>query len=116
MIGAGTFINPLIKVITTVAILAAVYFFFVKPALDTTEDISNNVSNSIGSSFEGFDDLDDTVQPQIAHAVKKAEKLQENAQAASAAQIKDANKLLNCISNASGDVNAIQRCNTKFAP
>jgi hypothetical protein len=37
MLGAGTVINPLIKVITTVIILAAVGIFIVKPALDTTE-------------------------------------------------------------------------------
>jgi hypothetical protein len=114
MIGAGTFINPLLKVITTVAILAAAYFFIVKPALDTTEAVSDNISESV--NFDNFDDLDSSVQPQIEHAVKKAQKLQENAQAASAAQINNANKLLNCISNASGNVNAIQRCNTKFAP
>jgi F0F1-type ATP synthase membrane subunit b/b' len=112
MIGAGTFINPLIKVITTVAILAAVYFFFVQPALETTEDISNNVNDSISQSFQGFDDL----QPNIQQSVRKAEKLQEQAQQASANQIQSANKLLDCISDASGDVNAIQKCNTKFAP
>jgi F0F1-type ATP synthase membrane subunit b/b' len=116
MIGAGTFINPLLKVITTVAILAAASFFLVKPALDTTESISNDVNDSISQSFNGFDDLDSDVQPQIQHAVRKAEKLQENAQQASAEQIANANKLLNCISDASGDVNAIQRCNTKFTP
>ena len=114
MIGAGTFINPLLKVLTTVAILAAAYLFIVKPALDTTEAVSDNISESV--NFEGFDDLNTNVQPQIEHAVKKARRLQENAQAASAQQIQDANKLLNCISKASGDVNAIQRCNTKFAP
>ena len=54
MIGAGTFINPLIKVITTVAILAAVYFFFVKPALDTTEDISNSFGSSFGDITDDF--------------------------------------------------------------
>jgi F0F1-type ATP synthase membrane subunit b/b' len=116
MIGAGTFINPLLKVITTVAILAAAYFFIVKPALDTTESISNNVNDSISQSFEGFDDLDSDVQPQIQHAVRKAQKLQESAQAASAEQIKNANKLLGCISDAAGDVNAIQRCSNRFAP
>jgi F0F1-type ATP synthase membrane subunit b/b' len=112
MIGAGTFINPLIKVITTVAILGAVYLFFVKPALDTTEDISNNVNDSISQSFQGFDDL----QPSIQQSVRKAEKLQEQAQQASANQIQDANKLLDCISDASGDVNAIQKCNSKYSP
>ncbi|MFL5869799.1 MAG: hypothetical protein ACJ75R_01865 [Solirubrobacterales bacterium] len=38
MIGAGTVINPIIKVVTTVAILAAVYFLIVRPILDTTND------------------------------------------------------------------------------
>ncbi len=38
MLGAATFINPLLKVATTVAILAAIYFFIVRPILDTTED------------------------------------------------------------------------------
>ena len=44
MIGAGTVINPIIKVVTTVAILAAVYFFIVKPSLDTTEKISSGIT------------------------------------------------------------------------
>ena len=37
MIGAGTVINPIIKIVTTVAILAAVGIFIVKPVLETTE-------------------------------------------------------------------------------
>ncbi len=37
MLGAGTIINPIIKIVTTVAILAAVGIFIVKPVLDTTE-------------------------------------------------------------------------------
>ena len=55
MIGAGTIISPIIRIITTVAILAAIYFFFVKPALDTTESISSNISDSIDESFDNFD-------------------------------------------------------------
>ena len=37
MIGAGTVINPIIKIVTTVAILAATYVFIRKPVLETTE-------------------------------------------------------------------------------
>jgi hypothetical protein len=51
MLGAGTVINPIIKVITTVAILAAVYFFIVKPTLDTT----NSAFDTFSDSFDGFD-------------------------------------------------------------
>jgi hypothetical protein len=38
VIGAGTVINPIIKVVTTVAILAAAYFLIVRPVLDTTNN------------------------------------------------------------------------------
>jgi len=112
MIGAGTFINPLIKVITTVAILAAVYFFIVKPAPDTTENITDSVNDSISQSFNGFDEL----SPQFQQQIKQAEKLSHNAQTASSQQIQSANKLLNCIQNANNDVATIQACNNKFSP
>jgi hypothetical protein len=55
LIGAGTFINPLLKVLTTVAILAAVGIFIVRPALDTTERISADVNASIRGTQEGID-------------------------------------------------------------
>ena len=50
MIGAGTIISPIIKVVTTVAILAAIYFLIVRPILDTTEEISRGVGGSIERS------------------------------------------------------------------
>jgi|SRR5687768_18227510 hypothetical protein len=112
MIGAGTIISPIIKIVTTVAILAAVYFFFVKPALDTTESISNNVSESIDNSFDNFDNF----TPDVQKSVREAQKLQKQAQQSSSAQIADAQKLLNCISNAESDVNKINSCNAKFSP
>jgi F0F1-type ATP synthase membrane subunit b/b' len=112
MIGAGTFINPLIRVTTTVAILAAAYFLIVKPALDTTEDITNSVNDSISQSFNGFDNL----SPQFQREIKQAEKLSGNANATSSQQIQSANKLLNCIQHANNDVATIQACNDKFSP
>jgi len=114
MIGAGTFLSPLIKVVTTVAILAAIYFFIVKPVLETTENVSNNVSDS----FQGFGEIEgfNQVAPQTQQDLRKAEKIQEDIQSSSQAQIEEANKLLNCIGEASGDVAAIERCNQKFDP
>jgi F0F1-type ATP synthase membrane subunit b/b' len=110
MIGAGTIISPIIKVVTTVAILAAIYFFFVKPTLDTTENISNSVSQSINDSFDSF-------APDVQRSVKEARKLQDQAAAqTSSAQVQSANKLLSCISNAEGDVNKISACQQKFTP
>ena len=62
MLGASTVINPIIKIVTTVVILGAVYLFFVKPALDTTENITNSVNESISGSFDSFDDAFDQAQ------------------------------------------------------
>jgi hypothetical protein len=65
LIGAGTFINPLLKIVTTVAILGAVYLFIVKPALDTT----NTAFESVSESFSGFQALPGQVQDQVDEAV-----------------------------------------------
>jgi len=61
MLGAGTVINPIIKIVTTIAILAAVYFFIIKPTLDTT----NTAFESFSDSFDGFDSLPSDIQTEI---------------------------------------------------
>ncbi len=86
MIGAGTFLNPLLKVVTTVAIIAAIYFFMVRPILDTTEDISGGITHSVNKGLN-----------QAAKAQKQAD------------------KLLKCVQDAGGDVDKIQACNAIVA-
>jgi hypothetical protein len=72
MIGAGTIINPIIKIVTTVVILGAIYLFFVKPALDTT----NNAFDQFGLDglSETFDDLPTDIQDQVDRALEGTEK------------------------------------------
>jgi hypothetical protein len=60
MLGAETVIGPIIRVVVTVAILAAVGIFIVKPILDTTENISHDVNESVRNSIQ--DSLHDTQQ------------------------------------------------------
>jgi len=50
MIGASTVINPIIKIVTTVAILAAVGIFIVRPILDTTEKTIQQVNDNVRQS------------------------------------------------------------------
>ncbi|MBA2240200.1 MAG: hypothetical protein H0W09_02980 [Solirubrobacterales bacterium] len=108
MIGAGTFINPLIKVLSTVAILAAVYFFVVKPTLETTDKAFDTVGSSIQQATD--------ISPQIKRSIRRSQKLQRTSQAANRVQVREANKLLSCIQGAGGDVDAIQGCNRRFSP
>jgi len=66
MLGAGTVINPIIKIVTTVAILAAAYLFIVKPVLNTTDKAFEQSFDAFG---EGFGDLPGQVQEQIDDAI-----------------------------------------------
>src|SRR5215216_6375249 len=101
MVGAGTFLNPLLKVVTTVVILAAIYFFMVRPILDTTEDISGGITHSVNKGLN-----------QAAKAQKQAQ--QAGAQSfeiqASGLSLKQANRIQQCVQNAGQDVNALQAC------
>jgi hypothetical protein len=100
MLGAGTVINPIIKIITTVVILGAVYLFIVKPALDTT----NNAFDSFSNSFDDFDNLGGDIQSQINDAFDSTS---------------DSGRLQDCIDRAINgtDVNqnALNRCIDRFA-
>ena len=50
MLGAGTVINPIIKIVTTVVILAAVGIFIVRPILDTTDKAIDSVNDQINEA------------------------------------------------------------------
>jgi hypothetical protein len=106
MLGAGTVINPIIKIVTTVVILGAVYLFIVKPTLDTTNDV---VSQSLGAFNGAFDGLPNDVQDEINSALDGTDL--SNA---------DAGALQRCIKNAIGPNGAnqdrINRCIDRYGP
>ena len=101
MLGAGTIINPIIKIVTTVAILAAVYFFIVKPTLDTT----TGAFDAFSDSFPAVDDLSSDIQDQIDDALDSTS---------------DPDRLRACLKRAIADAanqqQAIDRCVERFGP
>jgi F0F1-type ATP synthase membrane subunit b/b' len=103
LIGAGTFINPLIKVLTTVAILAAIYFFFVKPALDTTENLGNQFSPSIDRAINQAEKAARQAQQQAPGAQNFSYQIQTS-------DPKEADRAAQCVARAAGDVARIQNC------
>ena len=96
MIGAGTILNPIIKVVTTVAILAAVYFFLVKPVLDTT----NEAFEQFGIE-ELVEDLPADIQNQVNSALEQTSG-------------SNATRLGECIRRAQTDQIKIRRCLDRF--
>jgi hypothetical protein len=103
VIGAGTVINPIIKIVTVVAILAATYLFIVKPVLDTTE---STIEASFEAFGDGFGDLPAQVQDDVDAALDSSN---------------DSVALQNCIERAIDRRNApnaqrVNRCVERFTP
>lgn len=53
----GTLINGVVRILVVVATLAAVYYFLVRPVLDTTEKVSTGISSNIQKSLEEADNV-----------------------------------------------------------
>jgi hypothetical protein len=101
----------IIRLLVTVGILAAVYFFLVRPALDTTENISRETNQSIQESFQdsGMNDISSTIEDvnrQVQREIKKSLRASK--------QQGDADQLIRCIKRANHNVNKIQRCSERF--
>ncbi|HET8814592.1 MAG TPA: hypothetical protein VFM51_06515 [Solirubrobacterales bacterium] len=95
----------------TVGILAAVYFLLVKPALETTENISRETNQSIQQSFDDADLKDisgtiDDVNRRVQREIRRSFRASK--------QQGDADRLIRCIQRAHHDVNRIQRCSERF--
>jgi hypothetical protein len=107
----GNLSAGIIRLLVTVGILAAVYFFVVKPTLDTTEKISNEVNVNVQKGFEASDmgDINKTIEDvnrQVQREIKQSLRASK--------QQGDADKLIRCIQRAHQNVNKIQRCSERF--
>ena len=107
----GNLSAGIIRLLVTVGILAAVYFFIVKPTLSTTEKISNEVNVNVQKGFESANlgEIDKTIEDvnrQVEVEIKKSFHASK--------QQGDADKLIRCIKRAHQNVNKIQRCSERF--
>jgi hypothetical protein len=101
----------IIRLLVTVGILAAVYFFIVKPVLHTTETVSHETNVNIQKSISGsglndigktIEDVNHRVQREIKRSFRQSQ------------QHGHANKLIHCIQRAHQDVAKIEHCNAKY--
>jgi hypothetical protein len=105
MLGAGTVINPIIKIVTTVVILAAVGIFIVRPVLDTTdkaiESVNDQIDDARQSSQQASSDFD------LDFARTRADSFANSLQSSWPAA---AREVKSCVKQAGDDVQAMQRC------
>lgn len=107
----GNVTAGIIRLLVTVGILAAVYFFVVRPTLDTTEKISHEVNVNVQKGFESTDLSEinktiDDVNRRVQREVRKSLRHSPSQKAA--------DKLVRCIQRAHQDVDKIQRCSERF--
>ncbi len=108
----GAVTSGVIRLFVAVGILAAAYFFIVKPVLHTTDNAINSANQSFERSFgtdvnlgdigKTIEDVNRRVQREIRrsfHASKRNG---------------SPKRLLHCIERANGNTHRIHRCTVKF--
>jgi hypothetical protein len=109
----GNLTSGIIRLLVTVGILAAAYFFIVKPVLHTTDNAIKSANESFEKSFgtKGTDltDISGTIED-----VNRRVQREIRRSFHSAKKEGDPKRLVKCIQRAGGDVHRIQRCTVKF--
>lgn len=127
MLGADTAVSAVLRIVSTIAVLAAVYFFIVKPVLHTTEKVTHDVNQSVNRSFNQSQRQQRAVRRQTNRALRQADRAVRQAgiqasQATTRVQKavkgqtgvsglpEHAQKVIRCLQNANGDVTKLQKC------
>jgi predicted PurR-regulated permease PerM len=95
----------LVGLLVTVGILAAVYFFIVKPTTDTANNAFDSISEPLKQAEE--------------QAAQAQEQLKQNANSGAPGSKSDLNqldRLQRCVQKAHQNVAVLQRCAERFGP
>ena len=113
----GNLTSGIIRLGVTVGIIAAIYFFLLRPVLDTTNHAVDQANHSFEKSFDGssfnakgieaevnktIEDVNRQVQVEVEHSFHAA-----NTHG-------NPNKLLHCIQKANENVHRIERCTRRY--
>jgi F0F1-type ATP synthase membrane subunit b/b' len=101
----GNISLKLVGLLVTVGVMAAAYFFFVRPAVDTTNNAINSFSEPINKALE-----------QSQQAQDAATQLQGQAKNGNQGAQVNLNKLQNCVAKANQNVNKLNACANRYAP
>lgn len=111
----GNLTTGIIRLAVAVGILAAVYFFAIRPVLDTTNKAIDSANESFRQSFAG----QNAVQRQIQHNIRQTNRRVQRQITISFHKTRrgggaSPQQLLRCVQRANGNVNRIQRCAQKY--
>ncbi len=104
MLGAETFVSAFLRLLTTVAILAAVYFFIVKPVLKTTNDVVHDTSRQSRQAQLASD------RAELDGARQRARSYAQSALAGSQPWFQAAREIRHCIDGAGTSLPKMKHC------
>ncbi len=104
----GTLINGLVRVLVVAGTLAAVYYFVVRPVLDTTEKVSGGINSSIQQTLDEANDAFDQTNVTTKNQKVLTRKIKN-------VPTPNIPKLENCITAAGTNINQINRCINRYA-
>jgi uncharacterized protein YoxC len=117
----GNLTSGIIRLAVTVGILAAVYFFIVKPVLHTTEHAVDTTNKAFEESFNSstFDTkaIEEKVNKTIEDVNKQVQVEVEHSFHVTKTQgggLRKQEKLLHCVQRANGNVKRMERCTRRF--
>jgi predicted PurR-regulated permease PerM len=109
----GSLTSGVIRLLVTVGILAAAYFFIVKPVLKSADNAikttNQSFEKSFGSNGAGLEDISKTID-----SVNRQVQIQIERSFHTAKKHGNPKKLLQCVQHAEGNVHKIRRCTVKF--
>jgi len=117
----GNLTSGIIRLAVTVGILAAVYFFIVKPVLHTTEHTVDSANKAFEKSFDSstFDTkgIEESVNKQIEDVNKQVQVEVERSFHVTKVQgaPKKQQKLLHCVQRANQNVHRLERCANRYS-
>jgi hypothetical protein len=119
----GNLSSGVIRLAVTVGILAAVYFFIVKPVLHTTEHSVDSANKAFEKSFQGAPFESSPIDTKAIEAkvnktiedVNRQVQVQVHRSFHTAKVHGSPEKLLHCIQKANGNVHRIERCSNRYS-
>lgn len=110
----GSFTSGIIRLLVAVGVLAAAYFFIVKPVLHTTDNAINSANKTFEKSFGTEINVND-IGKTIEDVNRKVQReIRRSFHTAKSQGPSDAKRLVKCIQRANGNVHHIQRCAAKY--
>lgn len=107
----GSLTSGIIRLLVAVGILAAAYYFVLRPVLDTANKGIDSANKTFEESFggNGFDDISKAIEDANRQVQRQVRRSLHMAQ-------KEGNpkRLVKCIEHADGDARKIRRCTVKF--